>query len=75
MGGRLLTASQMVGRLFFIGFGIAAAIILFVIATGQTFGQRCERMFPNASAYEHEACVDALSRGEFPPPTIKEQNP
>ena len=55
-------------RLFLIscgaGFGAFLALLLIVFATGQTFGQRCERLHPDGSAAELERCVTQLSDGE-----------
>lgn len=51
---RLITA-------FAVGLGIGGALIAAVFATGATFGQRCERLHPNADASTIERCVDAMS--------------
>lgn len=45
------------------GFGAFLALLCFVFATGQTFGQRCERLHPNGGAAEIELCVTELSNG------------
>ena len=45
--------------------GGAVGIIVMVLATGQTFGQRCERMFP-ADPLAADRCVDKLSHGIEP---------
>ncbi len=50
---------------FCAGFGAAIALIIAVHATGGTFGQRCERAFPN-SALEVERCVHRLANGLQP---------
>ena len=47
---------------FAAGLGATVGIILLVFATGQTFGQRCERLHPVDTAAQ-EACVDRLVRG------------
>lgn len=51
-------------RLGFIhGVICAALLVVFVIATGSTFGQRCERANPGASKTAYDACVDRVSHG------------
>jgi hypothetical protein len=47
------------------GFGGAVAIILMVLSTGATFGQRCNRAFPD-DPVAAERCVYDLSHGERP---------
>lgn len=44
------------------GFGAFLALLLIVLATGQTFGQRCERMYP-ADPIAQERCVGDLANG------------
>lgn len=48
-------------RLFLIsvgsGIGVALALFALVVATGQTFGQRCAKLFPNGDAATIEQCV------------------
>lgn len=44
-----------------VGFGAALAIILMVFATGQTFGQRCEKLYPHGTPAQIEMCVSTLS--------------
>lgn len=48
---------------FATGTVLAILIFLFVLATGQTFGQRCEKMHPNGDVRKIEQCVDALAKG------------
>ncbi len=38
-------------------------LIVFVFATGSTFGQRCDRMHPN-DPIARDACVERLVSGE-----------
>ena len=47
------------------GFGATAALILAVFLTGSTFGQRCERAFPDDPPAA-ERCVVDLSEGQRP---------
>jgi predicted PurR-regulated permease PerM len=49
----------------FASFAVVLAILIFVFATGQTFGQRCERLFPHDPAFQ-ERCVHRLAYGEQP---------
>lgn len=49
----------------FVGLAIGALIIIFVVATGQTFGQRCDRMYPN-SPIQSERCAYDLAKGFHP---------
>jgi hypothetical protein len=48
---------------FAIGFGITVGIIVMVLTTGQTFGQRCARDYPNGPAVAVERCVEMLVHG------------
>lgn len=50
-------------KAFAAGFGAFLVIILVVFATGATFGQRCERYYPNASPLTVDRCVEHLSNG------------
>jgi len=47
--------------------GLAGTILLiaYIFATGQSFGQRCDRMFPNDGARQ-ELCVENLAAGRAP---------
>lgn len=47
------------------GFGGAVAIILMVLSTGATFGQRCNRAFSD-DPVAAERCVYDLSHGKRP---------
>lgn len=48
-----------------IGLGLALAFFVFVLSNRSTFGQRCERMYPNAPT-EQERCVRNLASGVRP---------
>jgi len=50
---------------FFGGFGAAVGIIIMVLLTGQTFGQRCDRMFPS-DPLAADRCVHQLNHGIEP---------
>lgn len=56
----MVTPRLIIGS-FFAGAGAAAVIIAAVFLTGQTFGQRCERLHPNADAATMESCIHQLS--------------
>lgn len=45
-----------------VGFVLAIAMILWVAATGQTFGQRCAKVYESGSS-EWRQCIDRLRRG------------
>lgn len=47
------------------GLLLGVALIIAVIATGNTFGQRCSRMLPHDPAGA-TLCVDHLAHGDRP---------
>lgn len=55
-----------VGSAMMLGLALSAIILLSVWLTGGTFGQRCERLHPNADALTLERCVYDLSHGTRP---------
>lgn len=54
--GRAVLLGSLTGAL------LATVLAIAVFATGQTFGQRCERMNPGADGDQIERCVDALAK-------------
>lgn len=49
-----------------LGLLVGALLVVGVVATGQTFGQRCRAANPHATAAQQAACVQTLSRGPAP---------
>jgi hypothetical protein len=60
-----MSTERLIASSFFAGLGATVALIAIVFATGSTFGQRCDRMFPD-SALRAEACVQNLVKGNAP---------
>ena len=52
------------GSAMIAGVLVAVALIIFVFATGQTFGQRCAKLY--ADGPNQDACVSRLAHGEAP---------
>jgi hypothetical protein len=49
-------------RAVYLGFGVGGVLIIIVFLTGNTFGQRCAKLWPeNSSAWND--CVEQFAHG------------
>jgi len=56
---------RLIASSFAAGIGATVALIAIIFATGSTFGQRCQKAFPDDTARAAQ-CVHNLVKGDRP---------